>query len=162
MSNSSLAIKDAVRKASPSSDGQTLLILDNPDALLATQSTTAQELNQFILELRTVAYSTIMCCSADLPLVTAADQSAVMKSTPMEVDTATFLTQQAHSANLVMSVHELSSGAAKDVSGTLRITRGGEAEYGGANEVDIPSKEMLYLIQRDGTVKVFGRGEGNT
>ena len=114
------------------------------------------------LELRTLTHSTIVSCSADLPLVAAADQHVVTKPTPMELDTANFVTQQAHNASLVMSVRELSSGAAKDISGTLRITRGGEAAYGNENEVDIPAKELLYLVQRDGTVKVFGRGEGNT
>lgn len=81
--------------------------------------------------------------------------------TPMEVDTATFLTQQAHTAHLIMSVHELSSGAAKDISGALRITRGGDESIDNESRQDIPERELLYLIQRDGTVKVFGRGEGN-
>lgn len=79
----------------------------------------------------------------------------------MEIDTAAFLTQQAHAAQMIMSVHELSSGAARDVSGALRISRGGGVKLEETTTLDIPEKEMLYLIQRDGSVRVFGRGEGN-
>lgn len=136
-------------------------MLDAPDLLLATQCTTTQELNNFVMQLRKTANSTVISCSADLPLVVAADQSITKKSLPLEIDTAAFMTQQAHGAQLVMSVHELSSGAAKDVSGTLRITRGGDSEMDSEIGLDVPEMELLYLIQRDGTVKVFGRGEGS-
>lgn len=59
-----------------------------------------------------------------------------------------------------MGVRALETGAARDVSGVLRITRGGgwgweeeEDEEGMGREV-----ELLYLVGRDGNVKVFERG----
>lgn len=57
-----------------------------------------------------------------------------------------------------MGVRALETGAARDVSGVLRITRGGgwgweEEEEGMGREV-----ELLYLVGRDGNVKVFERG----
>jgi elongator complex protein 6 len=61
-----------------------------------------------------------------------------------------------------MSVRELATGAARDVSGVLRITRGGSAnsDRGGDLDSDKDSEELeaLYLVNRDGTVKVFERG----
>jgi elongator complex protein 6 len=56
----------------------------------------------------------------------------------------------------------LETGAAKDVSGVLRWSLGGD---GGGEEKkegmrEMREMEVLYLVQRDGGVRVFGRGEG--
>jgi elongator complex protein 6 len=56
-----------------------------------------------------------------------------------------------------MQLRTLDTGAAKDVSGVLRISKGG-----GFDEVAdgaVEDKEVLYFVQRDGGVRVFGRGE---
>lgn len=75
---------------------------------------------------------------------------------------------QAHAARFVLSARELETGAARDVSGVLRLTRGGdwydedsedEGEQNDGNG-EAAGREVLYLVQRDGAVKVFGRGEG--
>lgn len=142
------AIKEAISKSPVHGDKRQVLILDNPDVLLATQSTTAKQLNVLIMKLRSLVHSIVISCSADLPFIAAATSSS---HTPMEVETAAFLTQQGHLAHSLMSVRELSSGAAKDVSGVLRITTRNE----------LGETEVLYLVQRDGSVKVFGRGEGS-
>lgn len=58
-----------------------------------------------------------------------------------------------------MGVRALETGAARDVSGVLRITRGGG--YGGWEEEGEGmgrEVELLYLVGRDGNVKVFERG----
>lgn len=80
----------------------------------------------------------------------------------MEIDTAAFIAQEAHAARMVLSTRELSSGAAKDVSGVLRVTRGGNQCFGDSTGEMLEELEALYLVQRDGGVKVFGRGEGMT
>lgn len=60
-----------------------------------------------------------------------------------------------------MGVRALETGAARDVSGVLRITRGGgweeEEEEGEGTEMG-REVELLYLVGRDGNVKVFERG----
>lgn len=84
----------------------------------------------------------------------------------MEVETAAFVVQQAHASRVVMGVRELETGAARDVSGVLRVTRGGrgyEGSFasfggGGGEEKGVREAEFLYLVQRDGNVKVFSRG----
>lgn len=55
-----------------------------------------------------------------------------------------------------MQLRTLETGAARDVSGVLRISRGGGWSV---TEDSLEEQELLYYIQRDGGVKVFGRGE---
>lgn len=63
-----------------------------------------------------------------------------------------------------MGVRALETGAARDVSGVLRITRGGgwgweeDGEGEGEGMGMGREVELLYLVGRDGNVKVFERG----
>lgn len=146
----------------PSSEGRPkkiTLLLDAPDILLATSTATASALNTFILTLRSQDYirATVLSLSADAPLLSAAiPDFAESRSTPIEAETASFITTQAHAARLVLSVRGLDTGAATDISGVLRATRGGDY----IDEGDVREGELLYLMQRDGNVKVFERGSG--
>lgn len=58
-----------------------------------------------------------------------------------------------------MGVRELETGAARDVSGVLRATRGGAWDDDEGDAEVVGEKELLYLVQRDGNVRVFNRGE---
>ena len=55
-----------------------------------------------------------------------------------------------------MGLRLLDTGAAKDVSGVLRVTRGPD-EGEGWGEVD--EREVLYFVGGDEGVRVFERGE---
>lgn len=103
-------------------------------------------------------HSTVITASADSPLVhnayTAGEEGI---ATPLETQHSAFVIGLAHQARLVMQLRTLDTGAAKDVSGVLRINKGG-----GFDEVAdgaVEDKEVLYFVQRDGGVRVFGRGE---
>jgi elongator complex protein 6 len=115
------------------------------------------------MDLRSRVHSSVLSCSADLPLISAATEVNA-KHSPIEIACAAFLVQQAHNAFFTMSCRELATGAAKDVSGVLRITRGGavytdEAEDATAMANNAPQEiETLYLVNRDGSVRVFERG----
>ena len=63
----------------------------------------------------------------------------------------------AHRARSVMQLRTLETGAARDVSGVLRISRGGGWTAEAGDSLD--ERELLYYIQRDGGLRVFGRGE---
>ncbi len=54
-----------------------------------------------------------------------------------------------------MSVRGLDTGVAKDISGVLRISRGGGADFEGD---EMEEKECLYFMEADGDVRVFERG----
>lgn len=75
----------------------------------------------------------------------------------MEINHAAFLVGLAHQARVVISLSGLETGAAKDISGVLRIGRGGaEEEQEGFDAVE--EKELLYFVGGDGGVRVFERG----
>ena len=56
---------------------------------------------------------------------------------------------------MIVSLRLLDTGIAKDVSGVVRITRGGDS--GGKRQIE--EKEYLYHVGGDGGVKVFERGQ---
>lgn len=95
--------------------------------------------------------------AADSPLIHNASVSNVQGSTPIEGEHAAFAIGLAHRARSVMQLRTLDTGAATDVSGVLRISRGGGWSSGSEDNLD--EKELLYYIQRDGGVRIFGRGE---
>jgi len=61
---------------------------------------------------------------------------------------------------MVVQLRNLETGAARDVSGVLRASKGGAWSDNGSTDIETKwEKEVLYFIQRDGSVNVFGRGE---
>lgn len=58
-----------------------------------------------------------------------------------------------------MSLRLLDSGVARDVSGVLRITVGGQAEVQEDGDgLKWDDREVLYFVGGDGGVRVFERG----
>lgn len=149
----------AITIATSSGTRDAILVLDNPDVLLALTLASAHELSNFLLKLRSLVHSTVLVCSADLPLLSAATSITETLPTPIEAESAALVVQEAHNARFIMSVRELETGAAKDISGVLRVTRGGAAyNWEGEQPEEVKEVEALYLVQRDGNAKVFERG----
>ncbi|KAI0118200.1 hypothetical protein GGR51DRAFT_554693 [Nemania sp. FL0031] len=138
-----------VRMASPGT--QTVLVIDQPDVLLAAAGDTmsGQGLRDTILGLREKVHACIVTVSADEPLITT-------QGTSLEKEHASLALSLAHDAHLVMSLRMLETGTAKDVSGVLRVTPGGDEETAG---VSVEDRELLYFIRGDGSVRVFERGQ---
>ncbi|KAJ9283938.1 hypothetical protein DTO021C3_8473 [Paecilomyces variotii] len=144
-------------------ESEILLIIDQPDLLLAatglSHGISATDMGEWIMGLQQHVYSTVVTLAADSPLIHNASAFAQQQqATPLETEHAAFVVGLAHRASMVMQLRNLDTGAAKDVSGVLRISKGGgpDQETGeGAWE----EKEVLYFVQRDGGVRVFGRGE---
>ncbi|KAF2861472.1 hypothetical protein K470DRAFT_281495 [Piedraia hortae CBS 480.64] len=154
-----VAVRQANANASDSGKRVVNVLLDNPDVLLALGLANAASLSSFVLQMRSLAYTVIITCAADQPLLAAALAPPGHMDVPLETQCASFVVQQAHVARWVLSVRQLETGAAHDVSGVLRITRGG-GDYGLYEvEGEMAELEMLFLIQRDGTARVFERGE---
>lgn len=76
------------------------------------------------------------------------------RTTPLEINHATFVMAIAHQARVILGVRGLETGSARDVSGVLRIGKGGEEEEGHVVE----EREVLYFVGGDGGVRVFERG----
>lgn len=85
--------------------------------------------------------------AADEPLVSA-------QATTLEKEHAALAVSMAHEADVVMSLRMLDTGTAKDVSGVLRVTRGGAAAGAAVEE-----RELLYFVGGDGSIRVFERGQ---
>ncbi|KAK0276589.1 hypothetical protein LTR91_003975 [Friedmanniomyces endolithicus] len=165
---------------------KTFLILDSPSLLPALSLLTSLNLSTLLLRLRALPeiHSTLLTCPSDLPLLSAAtphtptgpgrseQQHQSAGASAVEVESAAFVVQQAGVARCVIGVRELETGAAGDVSGVLRVSRGGggyadgceewEGEGGsgekeGAGE-EVKEMEVLYLVRRDGSARVFERG----
>lgn len=75
------------------------------------------------------------------------------------------MTGLAHQASRVVQLRGLDTGAARDVSGVLRVSKGGGGpvpgpwDEAGVEGDDEGEGEWLYQIKGDGSVRVWGRGE---
>ncbi|EAU30877.1 conserved hypothetical protein [Aspergillus terreus NIH2624] len=156
-------LKTATTAAATETD-EVLLIVDQPDLLLAATGPSkgigATEMGEWMMGLQQNAYATVLTLSADSPLIHNASASASLPPTPLETEHAAFAVGSAHRAQMVMQLRNLETGAARDVSGVLRVSKGGAwGQHHGDEEGHWEEKEVLYFVQRDGGVRVFGRGE---
>ncbi|RAK76656.1 uncharacterized protein BO72DRAFT_405380 [Aspergillus fijiensis CBS 313.89] len=155
----------AAASAEGEDDSEVLLVLDQPDLLLAAtgpgKEIGATEMTEWVMGLQQYVHATVMTLAADLPLIHNASAAGHQMPTPLETEHAAFAIGSAHRAHLVMQLRDLDTGAARDVSGVLRISKGGA--WGQSDNTDAngnwEEKEALYFVQRDGGVSVFGRGE---
>jgi hypothetical protein len=88
-------------------------------------------------------HAAIVTLAADDPLIKE-------QETTLEKQHAWFALSLAHEADTVFSLRLLDTGAAKDVSGVVRITHGGARTE---------NHEYLYHVGGDGGVRVFERGQ---
>lgn len=103
-----------------------------------------------------------MGVSADSPLIHNVSEIAQQQATPLEKEHASFVVGLAHRAQMAIQLRNLETGAARDVSGVLRASKGGAWNDDGNKghpESQWEEKEVLYFVHRDGSVHVFGRGE---
>ena len=119
-------ITDAIRTVIPHGtvprppQSTTTLIIDGIDYVLATDPTASPiQLAQQLLSIQAQVDQLCVTVSADYPLL---HQS----STILEQNQQTLVTLLAHQADVVVQLRGLDSGAAKDVSGVLRISAGGQ------------------------------------
>ena len=148
----------------PSAQRRTLLILDNPDLLLALEPTistsTLASLTLTLHALPTVSH-VLMHLQADDPLL-----SLSTPPQPLELTHHNFLVKCAHMSRRILGVRILDTGVARDVSGVVRVTEQTEQwldlEFDDKedNEEGETGKEFLYQVKGDGSVRVFERGAG--
>ncbi|GJD03959.1 hypothetical protein ColKHC_12784 [Colletotrichum higginsianum] len=131
---------------------RTILVLDQPDVLLAASSEDLDglSLRNMLRDVQEKVHATITAVAADEPLVAA-------QATTLEKEHASLVLGLAHAAEMVVGLRLLDTGNASDVSGVLRITAGGDA--GSSGETVVEETELLYFVGGDGSVKVFGRGQ---
>ncbi|PQE19255.1 hypothetical protein CJF32_00010965 [Rutstroemia sp. NJR-2017a WRK4] len=140
---------------SPSSSTPIILIIDSLDYLLSCSAphTPSTSISSHLLSLRSLTHSTILSLSADSSLLSSPS------SQPLTSLLSSFTLSLAHDADMLISVRELDTGAARDVSGVLRVTRGGQGFIGYGEGKEVEEKELLYFVGGDGGVRVFERGQ---
>ena len=149
---------------------KSVVMLDGIDLLLASQpSLSTISLQSFISKILTRSHALITTCNADAPLMRAATTSSCGSGTPLERNHTHFLTSMAHQSQWVFQLRGLDTGGAKDVSGVVRVSRGGawedEDQLSGMNTSNprsgdnLADAEWLYQLKGDGSVRVWGRGE---
>ena len=84
----------------------------------------------------------MLALAADAPLLHA-------QATALEREHAALVLGQAHAADTLLALRALDTGSARDVSGVVRVTSGGDGGGG---------REYLFFVGGDGVVKVFERG----
>lgn len=133
-----------------------VLLMDGLDFLLATQpSITSLTLSRTIMTLRQHVHNTIVTASADYPLLHNSSPAA----TPLEREHRAFVASMAHQSRVVAQLRSLGTGAAKDISGVLRISTGGGYDDVEEQEAGFEEGEWLYQVKGDGSVRVWERGE---
>lgn len=130
-------------------------MLDGLDFLLASQpGISTLEVQQLLLDLQMRAHSVIVTCVADSALLHNTEASA----TPLEIEQSNLVRSLAHNAQLVFQLRPLETGQSKEVTGSVRVSRGGawDVEEG---STELEDGEWLYHLSGGGMVKVWGRGE---
>ncbi|KAK0633691.1 hypothetical protein B0T14DRAFT_533851 [Immersiella caudata] len=130
---------------------EVVLVVDQLDFLLAAAGgeggIVGVELREVLLELRENTHAAVITLSADEPLINA-------QTTGLEKEHVSFVMSLAHEAQTVVSLRLLDTGTAKDVSGVMRITSGGDDSGALVEE-----RELLYHVGGDAGVRVFERGQ---
>ena len=148
------ATADTNRDSQDASD-RSVLIIDGLDFLVASQpDVTATAVSQMLTTIRQHVHSTILAVSSDEPLLHGNSAS----TTPIEIEHQALVVTLAHQSWLVMQLRGLDTGAAKDISGVIRISHGGEYEDELEEQI-VAEGEWLYKVSGDGSVRVWGRGE---
>lgn len=138
-------------QSSTPSPSSAILILDNPDLLLAADpSLDISDITDFILALREKSHAVCLSIAADEALIH-------NPTTPLETAHSSLAVTIAHMARLVMQCRGLDTGVARDVSGVVRMSRGGGFEVDGHGG-QVEEREMLYHVKPDGGLSVFERG----
>lgn len=152
--------------SSPSgSSRKILVVLDNPDLLLALHPTIKPSaVSSLILTLRNLpsVSHVVTHMQADNPLL-----SLSTPPQPLEIAHHNLLVKLGHMSRRIIGARVLDTGVARDVSGVIRVTeqrmdwRGlGFKNEGKTRDDTGKGKEFLYQVKGDGSVKVFERGAG--
>ena len=132
-----------------------IVVIDGLDFVLASQpEADALGLQQLLSQIRPQAKAVILTCSADTPLL----HNRHAGATPLERQHSTFVSTLGHQASWIFQLRALDTGAAKDVTGVLRVSKGGshDQEEGTASLED---GEWLYQLKGDGSARVWSRGQ---
>lgn len=130
-----------------------LLLIDGLDFLLASQQLSHVDIQSLLLKWQSQLSNVIVTCSADSALLHNADTNA----TPLELNHTNLARSLAHQASRIFQLRPLETGQSREVSGSVRASRGGSWEE--VEGQSLGDAEWLYHWKGDGSVRVWARGE---
>lgn len=132
-----------------------VVLLDGLDFLLAVDNQTSHvDVQHLLLDLQTRSHSVVTSCAADSALLHKTEATA----TPLELEHTNLVRSLAHQARWLFQLRPLETGQSKEVTGSIRASKGGAWEaLDGVSNVD--ESEWLFHHRGSGTIRVWGRGE---
>jgi elongator complex protein 6 len=110
------------------------------------------------MKLQAQCQNLVLGISADSPLLHNRDEGA----TPVEREHGALVTTLGHQAEVVYQLRGLDTGAAREISGVVRVSRGGafgDYDDGNGDGEGVEGGEWLYQWKGDGSVRLWSRGE---
>ena len=133
-----------------------VIIIDGLDFLAACQpGIDMVTIQSFLLNVRSLGRAVIVTASADAPLL----HNHYGSATPLEQFHAALVSSLAHQSACVMQLRNLNTGSARDITGVLRISRGGAHDGNKDDHAMLDEAEWLYQVKGDGSARVWCRGE---
>lgn len=126
-----------------------ILLIENPEFLLASTKLAPLSLIKFLHSLQTQGLSQvqILTCKAEKELL----NFALDSHESIELKNTVFLAALHSKSIACLSLRPLSTGRADDVSGSLTIARG----MVGLDDIEVAEKSYLYLVKKDGSADLF-------
>lgn len=131
-------------------DTQSTIILEQPELLLVLlKGLTSDELNQrFILPL--MKRCKLLIVATNIDLFQNNENEPVDTNNRDSVEITRFVTSLVYGSLVVMNLRSLDTGRAKDVTGSLMISNGGQSNSSTLS-VHIVENEYLYLTEKEST-----------
>ena len=131
-------------------DTQSTIILEQPELLLVLlKGLTSDELNQrFILPL--MKRCKLLIIAANIDLFQNNENEPVDTNNHDSIEITRFVTSLVYGSLVIMNLRSLDTGRAKDVTGLLMISKGGQSNSSNLS-VDVVENEYLYLTEKEST-----------
>jgi elongator complex protein 6 len=126
-----------------------VVLIEGIEFLLASTAISSTQLLNQIIKLQKKSTALFIVSSADKELIDVKVNNVQLP----EFKTNDFLLRFIHRSHLVISLRPLDTGRAKDVTGTLTISRGALP----LSNIQVLEKEYLFFVSRDQPTKLFFR-----
>jgi elongator complex protein 6 len=80
-------------------------------------------------------------------------------ATPIEREHAKFVMSTAYQSLWVYQLRALDTGSARDVTGVLRVSRGGADQEVAGPRSRLEDAEWLYQVKGNGSIRMWSRGD---
>lgn len=134
----------------PDKPESSVIVLEQPELLLSLVPNLSADMlsSKFINELRK------KCALLVVNTVIDSVQEDNNNDTAPAIEFKRFLQTNIYKSNVVISLSPLPTGRAKDVTGTMKITRGAKSFEGYIPDIHVVENEYLYLTEKE-TTKLF-------